>query len=228
MSAPPFNLAAVEAATDVALDCGHRVLQTHFYAETEREHVAVLLDAMNPPHGALVLDAGCGIGEVSRLMSEMRPDLAFVLVNISPYQLSLCPKGEGFHHMHGDCHALVDIASDSLDAVMFSSALCQMDEELALAEAARVLKDGGILLVNDMARSVPDDGAMEQVLAARVLTQGELIDAIEQAGFRIETVTTPDYSDAHFRQMLAADGMEHLIQDIIPIIIRAVKGRAEA
>ena len=225
MTAPPFNLAAVEAATDIALDRGHRVLQTHFYAESEREHIAVLLDAMNPPHGAIVLDAGCGIGEVSRLMAEMRQDLAFVLLNISPYQMSFCPTGERFHAIIGDCHDL-DIADASVDAVMFSSALCQMDEDLALAEAARVLKDGGLLLVNDMARSQDDNGAMEQALAARVLTQGELIDAIEQAGFSIETVTTPDYSDAHFRQMLADDGMEHLIQDIIPIIIRAVKGKS--
>lgn len=227
MSRPPFNLAAVEMATVHCVTVGQRVLQTHFYANDDRGQVAYLLEQMQPPQGALVLDAGCGIGEVSRLMADMRPDLAFVLVNVSPYQLSLCPKGEQFLHVLGDCHDM-DVNDGAVDAVMFSSALCQMDEQVALAEAARVLKDGGVLLINDMARHTDDGGAMEKVLAARVLPQADLIAAVEAAGFIIESVVTPEFSDNHFRELLADGGIEYLIEGVYPIIIRATKGRVAA
>ena len=227
MSRPPFNLAAVEMATVHCVTAGQRVLQTHFYANDERGQVAYLLEQMQPPQGAIVLDAGCGIGEVSRLMAEMRPDLAFVLANISPYQLSLCPDGKQFMPLLTDCHAL-DINDGTIDAVMYSSALCQLDETVALAEAARVLKEGGILLINDMARERDDDGLMERALAARVLKQDELIAAVEAAGFTITSITEPEFSDAHFRELLAEGGIQHLIDGVYPIIIRATKGRVAA
>lgn len=125
------------------------------------------------------------------------------------------------------CHTM-DVNDGAVDAVMFSSALCQMDEQVALAEAARVLKDGGVLLINDMARHTDDGGAMEKVLAARVLPQADLIGAVEAAGFIIESVVTPEFSDNHFRELLAEGGIEYLIEGVYPIIIRATKGRVAA
>lgn len=228
MSRPPFNLRAVERATLIGMSMGHRVFQTHFFGDSDHEQVSFLLEQLNPAQGSIVLDAGCGIGEVSRLMAEMRPDLSFVLSNISPYQLSLCPKGEPFLPLLGDCHDL-DINDASIDAVMFSSALCQMDEDVALSEAARVMRDGGVLLINDMARSDEDGGALEHAVAARVLQQSELVDSIEAAGFTIDKILTPGlFSDAHFRELLAADGLEQLINNVFPIVIRATKGRVAA
>lgn len=227
MTRPPFNLAAVERATVASMASGIRVFQTHYFRDTEHDQVAYLLDALDPPEGAMVLDAGCGIGEVSRLMSDMRPDLAFVLVNISPYQLALCPTGDRFLAMRGDCHAL-DINDGTLDAAMYSSTLCQLDETVALAEAHRVLKEGGVLLINDMARIADDGGALERAVAARVLNRAELIEAIEDAGFTITDIIEPQASDAHFRDMLEAGGMGHLIDGVYPIIIRAMKGRVTA
>lgn len=223
---PPFNLEAVEASTVAGLEAGHRVFHTHRFAEDDQGQVALLLEEMDPPEGAIVLDAGCGIGEVSRLMSEIRPDLSFVLVNVSPFQMSLCPVGEQYLPVLEDCHDL-DIADENVDAVMFSSALCQMDTAVALAEAARVLRAGGVLLINDMARTFDDDGSMENILAARVLKEPQLVELIEAAGFTIDSVTAPEYSDKTFRELLAADGLEHLIDGVYPIIIRATKGRAE-
>lgn len=227
MSRPPFNLRAVERATLIGMSMGHRVFQTHFYAKSDLGQVAFLLDQLNPADGSIVLDAGCGIGEVSRLMSKMRPDLSFVLSNISPYQLSLCPKGEQFLPLLGDCHEL-DLNDGSIDSVMFSSALCQMDEDVALLEAERVLKEGGVLLINDMVRTNDDGGALEQAIAARVLGQNELVASIEAAGFTIESILTPAFSDTHFRELLAADGIEQLINNVFPIVIRATKGRVAA
>lgn len=223
MSAPPFNLEAVERSTVAAIAHGHRVFQTHRYADDDADQVAYLLDIMAPEDGAIVLDAGCGIGEVSRLMAEKRPDLWFVLANVSPLQLSLCPNGDQFIRVLGDCHAL-EFDAESFGAAMYSSALCQMDIPIALAEAYRLLKPGGVLLINDMARNHDDDGAMENAIAARVLKQAALIKAVQQAGFIIDKVLTPEFDDAHFRGLLENDGMGSLIDGIYPIIIRATKG----
>lgn len=222
MSRPPFNLAAVESATVAGMQEGHRLFQTHRYAPDDIAHVRVLLDVLVPPQKATILDAGCGIGEVPRLMSELRPDLFFVMTNISDLQLSLCPDGDKFVALHDDCHAMC-FDDCVFDAVMFSSALCQMDTAIALAETRRVLKDGGILLVNDMVRDGDDDGLMESVLAARVLRADALKAMIEMARFGIDRFETPPFNDAHFRELLARDGLEHVLDGISPVIIRAVK-----
>jgi SAM-dependent methyltransferase len=219
---PPFDLAAVDAATVQVVADGHRILQTHRYGADDRAHVKVLLDLMDPKDGAMVLDAGCGIGEVSRIMGKMRPDLSFILMNISLYQLSQCPIGEQYMHALDDCHQT--LLNDSVvDAVMFSSALCQMDIQVALAEAHRVLSPGGILLVNDMVRTSGDPMIMEQAIAARVLPQSELVRLIVDAGFSAEVVTPHDYDDSNFRNLLGKALRAGLIDGVYPAVIRAVK-----
>jgi len=202
---------------------GHRILQTHRYAPNDVDHVQILLDILDPPTGALVLDAGCGVGEVSRIMAAARPDLNFILMNVSMFQLSQCPRGDQFLHALDDCHATM-IRPGHIDAVMFSSALCQMDIPVALAEAHRMLKAGGVLLINDMVRLVGEPGPMEQALAARVLPQDELLHLVIAAGFGVEIRTPTEYDDTHFHTMLNQAGYSDLGVGIKPIIIRAIKG----
>ena len=108
------------------------------------------------------------------------------------------------------------------DAVMFSSALCQMDTAVALREARRVLKAGGALLVNDMVRDADDGGLMESALAARVLRPDALQAMIAEAGFDIERFETPPFDDAQFRDMLVRDGLERVLDGISAVIVRAV------
>lgn len=223
---PPFDLAVVDSATGPALEAGHRIFQTHRYAKDDAGHVAFLLEKLDPKPDAMVLDAGCGIGEVSRLMSIARPDLAFVLMNVSALQLSHCPTGEQYLHALDDCHASL-LTDESMDAVMFSSALCQMDIDVALAEAFRVLKDGGVLLVNDMAHLDGAPEGLEQAIAARVLRPEEWVHAVGNAGFLIDFVSNPDADDTHFSKMAEDAGILELIEGIIPIVIRAEK-RKEA
>lgn len=224
MSKPPFNLAAVDSVTPSVLASGSRVLQTHFYADTPEQHVSKLLEWMSPCADALILDAGCGVGEVSRIMASMRPDLLFIMLNISRLQLSHCPPdGERFLRVQGDCHDLSGtVQTSSVDAVMFSSALCQMDADLALAEAFRVLKPEGVLLINDMVGD-GDHHLMETELAARVLASDELVRAVEHAGFQVDQSFSPEGDDSAFRALLAQAGKEGIIDGVKPFIVRAVK-----
>ena len=224
MSAPPVNIPAIDMATREVMAMGHRIFQTHRYHSDDREQVGMLLDLLAPSFGAAVLDAGCGIGEVARLMHEARPDLVFILANLSEYQLSMCPVGDQFIHLQGNCCAL-GLPDRTVEAVMFSSSLCQMDTGPALAEAYRLLTPGGTLLINDMVRTGGDGQLMENALAARVLTHQELLAHVLAAGFQADHVMSfyPSADDSHFRGMLDVCDLGFLADHIDPILIRATK-----
>jgi ubiquinone/menaquinone biosynthesis C-methylase UbiE len=222
---PPIDVAAIDRETDAIIARGHRLFQTHRYGASDAEHVGLLLEIMAPARDGLVLDAGCGIGEVSRLMAAARPDLRFILMNVSAHQLAMCPVGEQFCSVLDDCHE-TRLTAGSIDAVMFSSALCQMDIPVALAEARRVLKPGGVLLVNDMAHAHGAHQDLERTIAARVLRPQELVDAITVAGFAVNEIVRPNADDAHFRQLGEEAGIGHMLDGIFPIIIHAIAREA--
>jgi ubiquinone/menaquinone biosynthesis C-methylase UbiE len=226
LSVPPFNLQAVDEATDIALAAGHRILQTHRFDPDDDVHVDFLYLMMAPPVGAHILDAGCGLGEVSRLMAESDRSLTFEMLNISEKQLAYCPVGDRFNATHGNCHNM-PYPDSSFDVVMFHSALCQMDEKLALAEAARVLRPDGILFINDMvARNVVPE--IERLLAARIGMPEALVDAIKQAGFITTTLVMPGGDASHFHQMLSDEGHAGLIDGVAPVLVRAIKHTLES
>jgi ubiquinone/menaquinone biosynthesis C-methylase UbiE len=213
---PNFNLELVNIATKVAMDRGDRILQTHWYADTDEGQADYLLSTLNPPLNAVILDNGCGIGEICRLFAKKRPDLQFVMTNISEYQLGFCPDGI---KICCDSHQL-NLPSDCVDAVMLSSALCQLDAQVALDECYRVLVDGGILLINDMVCD-NDNTELEDNLAARVVSTQKMKDQVEFAGFTIDKFLIGSGSDYKFRAML--DKSAHWLDDVQSVIVRAIK-----
>lgn len=211
-----FDLQAVNKATPTVLGKGFRVLQASLFAQTESAHVDYLLSYMKIPHGATVLDAGCGVGEVARLMKVRRPDLTFILLNLSDVQLAECPAD--MQKVHGDFNCMPAIADHSVDYVMFHYALCHSASWAnTLREARRVLKDGGQLFVNDMLRNAGDNTLMAPLLGAAAHTARQVRDWSRQAGFgRIEaTVHQPKVS--RLRELFENGGMyDHLFQDVLP------------
>lgn len=203
-------------ATKVAMDRGDRILQTHWYADTDEEQADYLLATLNPPLNAVVLDNGCGIGEICRLFAKKRPDLQFVMTNISQYQLDFCPDGV---KICCDSHEL-KLPSDCVDAVMLSSTLCQLDAQVALDECYRVLVDGGILLINDMVR-FNNNTELEDNLAARVVSPQKMREQVEFAGFTIDKFLIGEGDDRKFRKMMA--GNEHWLNEVKSVMVRAIK-----
>lgn len=143
---------AINRATDLSLAQGLRVMQTGLIGGSQAAHVAYLLKLINPAPDAHIIDAGCGIGEVAKLMHDQRPDLTFTLVNISQHQLDMAPVGDQFHQLLAD-FTRSQLPAGCADVVMFNSALCQMPINQALSEARRLLKPGGQLFVCDLAIS---------------------------------------------------------------------------
>lgn len=144
-----------EATPHIVIERGVRLLHIWKLAATDAAHCSILLDHLNPAPGARILDAGCGVGEVARLMREQRPDLDFTLLNISQAQLDLAPP-----NMPQLLASFDDIPApdESFDAVMFNHAICHAADWLTtFREAARVLRPGGRVLIYDMERQHGDN-----------------------------------------------------------------------
>lgn len=112
------------------------------HAELLQEHV--------PLKGAFVVDVGCGEGRFTRMMAGLGAKV--MGVDPGPQQIERAlvgPAAPGARYALGSAERL-DVATGEADAVVYFNSLHHVPEALmdrALAEAARVLKAGGVLYV---------------------------------------------------------------------------------
>lgn len=187
---------AINEATDLALEQGLRVMQTHYFGSSQRDHVRQLLEWMKPCPGAHIVDAGSGVGEIPLFMNAIRPDLEFTMVNISEYQLGMSPKGDQFKQVLADFTSS-GLEAESADIVMLNSALCQMPINQALSEARRILKPGGQLFISDL--SVESYREYPQ-LHAVFMSARQWGEVIQRHGFDdMALVTFESFDISHFK-----------------------------
>jgi len=199
---------------------GWKLLQPYRYGDTDSDHAKRLLEMAKFPNNARVLDVGCGVGECSKLMKEHRPDIDFVLLNFSFAQLNDCP--EGFEKHLGDSHDL-KFEDESFDGVMFNASLGNMDYQVALAEAARVLKVGGVLFLNEPKRVSGTNDAMIDMISFQAISDEDLTDFSEQIGL----VKTDDYEIKSYVEYLKSewdeDSYDKAFEGVIPGVLRFEK-----
>jgi SAM-dependent methyltransferase len=205
----------LDEATRYALDAGIKVLQGSRLAPTDDAHVSRLLAYMDPPLGAVLLDAGCGFGEVARLMRCERPDLDFILLNENALQLSHAPS---MRRVQADMHAL-PLADASVDGVMFCYSLCHTDISVALTEAARVTRPGGFLFVYDYDRLRGDSNLMHARLFAWAIPFDLMVWAAERAGWLPVMHENPHGDDTMFRAAYANDAEYNQIFDDLALSV---------
>jgi SAM-dependent methyltransferase len=97
------------------------------------------------PHGERVLDAGCGTGGMMKLLTNW--DIHGI--DIAPAAIAHCQQRGLKQVIQASLHEL-PFESASFDAVLSLDVLYheQVDEHRALDEIARVLKPGGIFIMN--------------------------------------------------------------------------------
>ena len=105
------------------------------------------------PHGAAVLDVGAGTGGITRRIAAALPRCRVLGVEPSPELVEAARERAGgldnLTFETGDAYAL-DGDDDAFDAVVFHTVLSHVVEPArALAEAYRVLRPGGRLVVCD-------------------------------------------------------------------------------
>ena len=198
--APYGDDARVGHVTRMLLSRGSGILQTHKLAATDRDHVAALLDRFAPPQAARVLDAGCGVGAVAEMMVGIRSDLRFTLLNISGAQLEMAPAGMA--KVRADIHAL-PFCAGRFDAVMFNYSLGHGLLDSCLAEAARVLRTGGIVFIYDL-ETVDHDYLIDR-LGYRPHSRHEVLTAARRHGLSADVVESPPSSTDDFIRLVGSE-----------------------
>jgi SAM-dependent methyltransferase len=138
-----------------------------FTPEKDRRDVARLLDVLELPVGARILDVPCGQGRHAHLLAESGFD-----VDGLDYSATLLAKakergtGPTLRYTHGDMRKLPSRWTGRFDAVLnlftsFGFFLDPGDDRRTIAEFARVLRPGGMLIWHGGSR----DGVMARFLS---------------------------------------------------------------
>jgi SAM-dependent methyltransferase len=105
------------------------------------------------PVGSLVLEAGCGVGAQTVILTRNNPDVSFISVDISPQSLEQAQKAvkqQGSSNVHFQQADIFQLPFDDgmFDAVFVCFVLEHLSKPLAaIEELKRVLKPGGIITV---------------------------------------------------------------------------------
>jgi ubiquinone/menaquinone biosynthesis C-methylase UbiE len=211
--------AIVDAATKVLLGREIRIFQGMRLAKTEAGHVLALLRFMHPDFGSHILDLGCGVGEVARIMAEARPDLRFTLVNCNALQLQHAPPG--MPTICSDYHA-IPLPDGAADGAMFLWSIGHADMPAALAEAARLVRLGGFLFVFDFERQGGNPALLAERLCYRCFTYDAMRELANDAGWHISEWHRPKCDDAVFRSVYDDPGEYCALFDgLVPCAWRA-------
>jgi ubiquinone/menaquinone biosynthesis C-methylase UbiE len=198
---------------------GETVLQIHLLANNEANHVRALLAYFDPPENAIVLDAGCGLGGVAQHMKCERPDLDFILLNLSSAQLELCP--DGFRKIHASYEDM-PLPDDSVDAVMFNYSLGHGRLDRTLSEAARVLKPRGVLFIYDL--TATDSAALIVSVGYQAYPITTVTKQAVDSGFRLDLLSIPENTkvEKYLTKMNCSDYLA-IYGTVSPVIYRFLK-----
>jgi 2-polyprenyl-3-methyl-5-hydroxy-6-metoxy-1,4-benzoquinol methylase len=150
------------------------------------------------------LDAGCGSGTLSRLLSNEGCDVLGVDAAEEMVAMAhrLSSEAESPGRLRFECIrtiAQLPLPDESIDGVLCSSVLEYVsDPSECLQEFARVLRPGGVLVV-----SVPNRHSLIRKLRSRAYSVGKLL---RQRWFELVAYSRNDYSVASFNDLLRSTG----------------------
>lgn len=210
-------LAAVDEATRLTVSEGD-VLQTAYLGGNADSHCWLMSQFCDFPSGAKVLDSGCGVGGISLRLKVIRPDLDITLLNFSQLQLDMCPD---FRKVCADAERTG--LNEKFDAVILASAACQMNGLRALKESARLLSDGGFIVLSDLATA--ESINLRESMHAEFLSESDWLALIRRAGLRVqEQYAVGDFDVTHFAERIGY--MPDWLASAKPILWKLVKDNA--
>lgn len=136
-----------------------------------------------------LLDAGCGTG--GNLMTLQNYGRAFG-IDLSSDALQFCNKSRGLKNLvHGSLERL-PFRSDSFDAVISIDVLYHLwvkNDEVALNELNRVLKPGGVLILQSAAFEWLRGQHDKVVFTRKRYTKKEIVERLAKTGFTVKLAT---------------------------------------
>lgn len=212
-AAPYGDEATVARLTEEVTRAGHSIFEIFRLAPDDLGHAREMLDLFSPPAGALVLDAGCGTGRVAEMMQTERPDLRFVLLNVSPAQLGYCDARNA--RIAADFHTM-PFADRSFDAAMVNYALGHALLAVLMLELGRVLRPGGSLFIYDLAAE--QSATLIARLGYKAHARARVIEEAAAQGLALDFARSPRGADAGaFKRAFGRRFFESTFAGISPI-----------
>lgn len=144
------------------------------------EATAQLLDRAAVGPGTRLLDVGCGAGDSLSVAHDCGADA-----------VGIDSKPNADRALQGDATA-IPVKAGSFDVVLAECVLCLTDRDGALAEAHRVLGDGGRLALSDVVIGGDQPDVPESVAEVLCLngaqSRDRTIESVETAGFEVTHV----------------------------------------
>ncbi len=166
-----------------------RVEETHWWYGALHRLIFQALEAELPDwRQKEILDVGCGTGAILKELGNPEKNVG---IDLAPEAISFC-RQRGLNNVRqGDICAL-PFADASFDAVICSSVLYHQwvaDLAGAVREMHRVLRPGGVLLVNVPAFPFLHSAHDEAVMTARRFKKAEIRHLLVKQNFKIQRLT---------------------------------------
>src|SRR4030081_497463 len=166
-----------------------RVEETHWWYKALHRLIFQMLEVELPDwHAKEIVDVGCGTGAVLKQLGNPQKNVG---IDLAPEAISFCRQRGLNNVQQGDIHAL-PLSDASFDAVICSSVLYHQwvtDVEGAVREMHRVLRPGGVLLINVPAFPFLHSAHDEAVMTARRFRKREIRQLLQKQDFKIRRLT---------------------------------------
>jgi ubiquinone/menaquinone biosynthesis C-methylase UbiE len=166
-----------------------RVEETHWWYKALHQLIFQTLETELPDwREKEIVDVGCGTGAILKQLGN--PDKN-VGIDIAPEAISFCRQRGLNNVQEGDILAL-PFPDASFDAVICSSVLYHewvSDVEGAMREMHRVLRPGGVLLINVPAFPFLYSAHDKAVMTARRFRKREIREVLQKQNFKIRRLT---------------------------------------
>ncbi len=151
-----------------------------------------ILELLDAPAGALVIDFGTGTGTFAIELARRRPDLRIVALDNQPAMLELLrakPEAKSLRNLEPLLTAEVGRLAASADRILAINVLHELDDE-ALGQLKSLLKPGGVVLFIDW------DSAIERPIGPpkdHTYTAAEARARLESLALRVEELPAMKY-----------------------------------
>ena len=166
-----------------------RVEETHWWYSALHRLIFQTLEAELPDwREKEIVDVGCGTGAILKRLGHPERNVG---IDLAPEAIAFCHQRGLNNVQQGDIHAL-PFPDASFDAVICSSVLYHQwvaNVDGAVREMHRVLRPGGVLLINVPAFPFLHSAHDEAVMTARRFRKREIRLLLQKQNFKIRWLT---------------------------------------